>query len=70
MFTVLGPFVGSAIIVSLEEYIRISLGSSFLGLSQIIFGVSLLIMIIFLPKGIVGSMSLAVARRLDRISAR
>ena len=70
MFTVFGPFVGSTIIVSLEEYIRISMGSSFLGLSQIIFGVSLLIMIIFLPKGIMGSMSAAIARRLNRISAR
>jgi branched-chain amino acid transport system permease protein len=70
MFAVLGPFVGSAIIVSLEEYIRISLGTSFLGLSQIIFGISLLLMIIFMPKGIMGSVSMAVAKRLNRISAR
>ena len=70
MFAVLGPFVGSAIIVSLEEYVRISLGTSFLGLSQIIFGVSLLLMIIFMPRGIMGSMSMAVAKRLNRISAR
>lgn len=70
MFAVLGPFVGSAIIVSLEEYIRISLGTSFLGLSQIIFGIALLLMIIFMPKGIMGSVSMAVAKRLNRISAR
>jgi branched-chain amino acid transport system permease protein len=67
MFTVLGPFVGSTIIVALEEYVRISMGASFLGLSQIIFGISLLIMIIFLPKGIMGSMSLAISRKLNRI---
>jgi len=70
MFIVLGPFVGSAIIVSLEEYIRISLGSSFLGLSQIIFGVTLLLMIIFMPKGIMGSMSTIIAKRLNRVSLR
>jgi len=70
MFTVLGPFVGSAIIVSLEEYIRIALGTSFLGLSQIIFGVTLLLMIIFLPKGILGSISEKIARRLDRVTVR
>lgn len=69
MFTILGPFVGSVIIVSLEEYIRISLGSSFMGFSQIIFGVTLLVMIIFMPKGIMGSMSAAIAKRLNRISA-
>ncbi|MFH2120386.1 MAG: branched-chain amino acid ABC transporter permease [Pseudomonadota bacterium] len=70
MFTVLGPFVGSAIIVLLEEYIRISFGTSFLGLSQIIFGISLLLMIIFMPKGIMGSMTEAIAKRLNKVSVR
>ena len=70
MFTVLGPFAGSAIIVSLEEYIRIALGTSYMGLSQIIFGVSLLLLIIFLPKGILGSITEKIAGRLNRVSAR
>ena len=70
MFAVFGPFAGSAIIVSLEEYIRIALGTSYMGLSQIIFGVSLLLLIIFLPKGILGSISEKIAKRLDRVTAR
>ncbi|MCB2192858.1 MAG: branched-chain amino acid ABC transporter permease, partial [Deltaproteobacteria bacterium] len=57
MFNIFGPLAGSAIMVSLEEYFRISFDTGFLGVSEIIFGVVLLLMIIFLPKGIVGSVS-------------
>lgn len=57
MFNIFGPLAGSAIMVSLEEYFRISFDTGFLGVSEIIFGVVLLVMIIFLPKGIVGSVS-------------
>ena len=57
MFNVFGPLAGSAIMVSLEEYFRISFDTGFLGVSEIIFGIALLVMIIFLPKGIVGSVS-------------
>lgn len=57
MFNVFGPLAGSAIMVSLEEYFRISFGTGFLGVSEVIFGIVLLVMIIFLPKGIVGSVS-------------
>jgi branched-chain amino acid transport system permease protein len=56
MFNLLGPLVGSTMIVSLEEYIRIKFGTTFLGMSEIIFGIVLLLLIIFLPKGIVGSL--------------
>ncbi len=55
MFNPLGPLVGSAIIVSLEEYVRVSLGSQFLGVSEIIYGVLLVLLIVFLPNGIYGS---------------
>ena len=56
-FNIFGPLAGSAIMVSLEEYFRISFHTGFLGVSEIIFGAVLLVMIIFLPKGIVGSVS-------------
>jgi branched-chain amino acid transport system permease protein len=56
-FNLFGPLAGSAIMVSLEEYFRISFDTGFLGVSEIIFGAVLLVMIIFLPKGIVGSVS-------------
>lgn len=63
MFDILGPFIGTAIMVSLEEYIRISLGSKFTGVSEIIFGLVLLVMIIFMPRGIFGSIKEAFTRR-------
>lgn len=56
MFSFWGPLVGSTIIVSLEEYIRIAFGSNFAGVSQIIYGLALICLIIFLPNGIFGTL--------------
>jgi branched-chain amino acid transport system permease protein len=55
MFSLWGPTVGTALIVSLEEYFRVAYGSTFIGFSQIIYGLALVLLIIFLPKGIYGS---------------
>jgi len=55
MFSLWGPAIGTALIVSLEEYFRVAYGSTFVGLSQIIYGLALVLLIIFLPKGIYGS---------------
>jgi branched-chain amino acid transport system permease protein len=56
MFNLWGPTVGTALIVALEEYIRVSYGGTFIGFSQIIYGLALVLLIIFLPKGIYGSL--------------
>jgi len=56
MFTMFGPVIGSAIIVSLEEFFRVVVGPDFVTVSQIIFGVALISLIIFLPKGLYGSL--------------
>jgi branched-chain amino acid transport system permease protein len=56
MFNLWGPTVGTALIVALEEYIRVSYGGTFVGYSQIIYGLALVLLIIFLPKGIYGSL--------------
>jgi len=56
MFSLWGPAVGTALIVSLEEYFRVTYGSTFVGFSQIIYGLALVLLIIFLPKGIYGSL--------------
>lgn len=55
MFTLWGPFIGSAIIVSLEEYIRAAYGGSYTSISQILYGIALVVLIMFLPKGIFGT---------------
>ena len=56
MFNLWGPTVGTALIVALEEYIRVSYGGKFVGFSQIIYGLALVLLIIFLPKGIYGTL--------------
>jgi ABC-type branched-subunit amino acid transport system permease subunit len=56
MFSLWGPTVGTALIVALEEYIRVSYGGTFVGFSQIIYGLALVLLIIFLPKGIYGTL--------------
>jgi branched-chain amino acid transport system permease protein len=48
--------VGTALIVSLEEYFRVAYGGTFVGFSQIIYGLALVLLIIFLPKGLYGSL--------------
>jgi branched-chain amino acid transport system permease protein len=65
MFSPLGPLVGSAIIVSLEEYVRISLGSQYLGVSEIIYGVALMLLIIFMPNGIYGSLKGRLTKKMQ-----
>lgn len=55
MFSLWGGTVGTALIVSLEEYFRVAYGSTFVGFSQIIYGLALVLLIIFLPKGIYGT---------------
>jgi len=56
MFSLWGPTVGTALIIALEEYIRVSYGGKFVGFSQIIYGAALVLLIIFLPKGIYGTL--------------
>lgn len=67
MFNIFGPLAGSAIMVSLEEYFRVSFDTGFLGVSEVIFGIVLLVMIIFLPRGIVGSISKWLNKRFDAV---
>jgi branched-chain amino acid transport system permease protein len=55
MYQLWGPMLGTAMIVSLDEYIRVAYGVKFIGISQIIYGVALVSLIIFLPKGIYGT---------------
>jgi branched-chain amino acid transport system permease protein len=56
MFTLWGPTIGTILIVSLEEYIRVNYGATFIGYSHIGYAVIIIILIIFLPKGLHGSL--------------
>jgi branched-chain amino acid transport system permease protein len=63
MFSLWGATVGTALIVSLEEYFRVAYGSTFVGFSQIIYGLALVLLIIFLPKGIYGTLQELVKKK-------
>ncbi len=56
MFDMWGPTIGTAMIVSLEEYIRVSYGTKFIGISEVAYGIALIVLIIFLPKGLYGTL--------------
>jgi branched-chain amino acid transport system permease protein len=48
--------VGAVITILLTEMLRISLGTTAVGWDNLIYGVLLVLFIIFLPKGILGSL--------------
>jgi len=61
MFNIFGPIVGATLIVLMEEIFRGLFGSRFIGGSEILYGVAIISLIIFLPKGLYGTL-------VDRIS--
>ncbi len=68
MYSLLGPFVGTALTIALSEYLRIYFGIKLIGIAETIYGLLLIVFIIFLPAGIYGSIAQAVRRRLSRPS--
>jgi branched-chain amino acid transport system permease protein len=65
MYTLLGPTVGAALTIALAEYLRVAFGVKLLGMAETIYGLALILIIIFLPSGIYGSLRNAVVRRLS-----
>jgi len=68
MYSLLGPTVGTALTIALSEYLRVVFGLKFIGMAETIYGLLLILFIIFLPAGIYGSLRDAIARR--RVPAR
>ena len=52
----LGPTVGAVITIVLAEVLRISFGTRAVGWDNLVYGILLVIFIVFLPKGILGSL--------------
>ena len=63
MYVLLGPTVGTALTIALSESLRIVFGLKFIGMAETIYGLLLVLFIIFLPAGIYGSLARLVARR-------
>jgi len=63
LYVALGPTVGAIITILMAEGLRIGFGTKAVGWDNLIYGALLVVFIIFLPKGILGSI-------LDRLSLR
>jgi branched-chain amino acid transport system permease protein len=63
MYSLLGPTVGTALTIALSEYLRVVFGLKLIGMAETIYGLLLMLFIIFLPSGIYGSLAELVGRR-------
>jgi branched-chain amino acid transport system permease protein len=57
MYSLLGPTVGTALTIALSESLRVAFGLRFIGMAETIYGLLLVVFIIFLPAGIYGSLA-------------
>jgi branched-chain amino acid transport system permease protein len=55
LYVSLGPTVGAAITILLTETLRISFGTAAIGWDNLVYGTLLVLFIIFLPEGLLGS---------------
>ena len=62
LFVMLGPTVGAVFLLVLSETLRVLIGNQVLGVDMVIYGLLLVLFIIFMPKGILGAI-LARAHR-------
>jgi branched-chain amino acid transport system permease protein len=69
MYSLLGPTVGTALTIALAEYLRVVFGLRFIGMAETIYGLALVLFIIFLPSGIYGTLRDLVVRRRPAIPA-
>jgi branched-chain amino acid transport system permease protein len=63
MYSLFGPAVGTALTIALAEFLRIVFGLKFIGMAETIYGVLLIVFIIFLPAGIYGTLRDLLRRR-------
>jgi branched-chain amino acid transport system permease protein len=56
VYSLLGPTVGSLLTLSLTEGLRVWFGTNFIGAANTIYGILLILCIVFMPQGIVGAL--------------
>jgi branched-chain amino acid transport system permease protein len=64
--TALGPFLGAAVVTTVETYLRAQfggIGAGLVGIYLIIYGSALIVMVRFIPQGLVGWLAERWARR-------
>jgi branched-chain amino acid transport system permease protein len=62
MYTALGPTIGSGLTLALKESLRVLFGTRFIGGANTIYGLLLILFVIFMPQGIWG----AIVSRFSR----
>ncbi len=63
LYVALGPTVGAIITILLAEILRIGFGTKAVGWDNLIYGILLVLFIIFLPKGVLGSILAGIRAR-------
>jgi branched-chain amino acid transport system permease protein len=63
MYAMLGPTVGALLTISLNEGLRVAFATNFIGAANTIYGILLILCIIFMPRGIVGLIERVGVRR-------
>ena len=63
VYSLLGPTVGALLTLSLTEALRVWFGTNFIGAANTIYGILLILCIIFMPQGIVGALRRVRFRR-------
>jgi len=63
MYAMLGPTVGALLTISLNEGLRVAFATNFIGAANTIYGVLLVLCIIFMPRGILGVLERMSIRR-------
>lgn len=67
--TILGPSIGAVLVIPLSEFLRSSLGDKLSGLHLFLYGILLIVMIIYLPRGIISIPSMIHSHRSTRATA-
>ncbi len=69
MYGALGPTIGALLTLALTEGLRILFGTHFIGAANTIYGVLLILFIIFMPRGLLGLVERLLERRPRRAAA-
>ena len=54
MYSLIGPTIGAVFTIGLDETLRIAFGTQFIGAAPLIYGLLLVLFVLFLPRGIAG----------------
>jgi branched-chain amino acid transport system permease protein len=63
VYSLFGPSVGSLLTLSLTEGLRVWFGTNFIGAANTIYGILLVLCVIFMPQGVVGTLQRMTLRR-------